>query len=164
MTRVEGYYGRDIELPDDLLYEMTQHMWLRPCERGVELGFTHAGIVLISGLVFIDFIAEVGWDLEEGEALLGMETYKAMFEVHTPLAGKMVWLNPEIDEDKATILDTQFYQQPVAVLEPVDPGGWQQAFLTVEQYKEALERGEGDHCGAGARAARAARRDPDDSG
>ncbi len=154
MTVLEGFYGRELDLPDDLHYQLDQHMWLKGTAEGVELGFTQAGIILVSGVVFLDFIAEEGQELEAGDPLLALEAYKAMFQVTCPLAGRVLRLNQEVAEENATRLDKEYYQLPVALVEPARPRDWSQDFLSATAYAEALEQGAGDHCGAGARAAR----------
>ncbi len=154
MTVLEAFYGRELQLPDDLHYQLDQHMWLKEGAGGVELGFSQAGIILVSGVVFLDFIAEEGQELEAGDPLLALEAYKAMFQVACPLAGKVLRLNQEVAEEKATRLDREHYQLPVALMEPARPRDWSGEFLDARAYAEALEQGAGDHCGAGARAAR----------
>ena len=154
MTVLEGFYGRDLELPDDLYYQLDQHMWLKQTGEGVALGFSQAGIILVSGVVFLDFIAEEGQELEAGDPLLALEAYKSMFQVTCPLGGRIVRLNQEVAEENATRLDQEYYQQAVALVEPARTGDWHHDFLDAREYAEALEQGAGDHCGAGARAAR----------
>lgn len=157
MVVLEGFYGRDLDLPDELVYQLDQHMWLKNTPGGVEVGFSQAGVRLVSGFTYLEFIAEEGQEVEAGDPFLALETYKALFQVESPLAGRVVRLNEAVAGDKVKVLDKEHYAHPLAVLAPRDAEGWAAGFLKAADYATALEQGAGDHCGAGARASRETR-------
>lgn len=153
---LEGFYGQKVDLREDLLYYPPQELWVRPSGKDCELAFgiTHAGVILVSGFTYLEYIVEAGDSLEKGDDVLFVETYKAMFNIQSPLAGRITWINENIKGEKASILETHCYENPFFSIVPKDPIDLKKSFLDVEAYKQALLRGESDHCGAGARVQR----------
>ncbi|MDP3047439.1 MAG: hypothetical protein Q8O07_08185, partial [Chloroflexota bacterium] len=64
------------------------------------------------------------------------------------------WINEDLRGEKVSVLETQCYEHPLFSMIPSAPLDPRQVFLDVEGYKQALLRGESDHCGAGARVQR----------
>ena len=160
MAVFRGFPGREITLPDSLVYEPQQHLWLKNCPEGVEIGLSHAGIHLVSGLVVLTFVAREGQTVQVDDPLLAVETYKAMFQIDSPLAGQVVRLNRAVEGNRAEFLDKHHYEETLVIIDPQGQA-WESRFLSADEYAEALEKGVVDYCGAGARAHRQCRsKDP----
>jgi len=153
---LEGFYGQKVELREDIFYYPPQELWVRALGKEGELAFgvTHAGVILVSGFTYLEYLAEVGDTLEKEDDVLFIETYKAMFNIQSPVAGRITWINENIKGEKASILETHCYENPFFSILPREPIDLQKIFLDIEAYKMALLRGESDHCGAGARVQR----------
>ena len=153
---LEGFYGQKVELREELLYYPPQELWVQSSGEKGELAFgvTHAGVILVSGFTYLEYIAEVGDQLEKEDDVLFVETYKAIINIQAPIAGRITKINENLKGEKASILETGCYENPLFLMAPKEPIDHKSLFLDVEAYKQALLRGESDHCGAGARVQR----------
>lgn len=157
MAILEGFYGQTITLPDNLYYYPSEELWVKPEGRGrLAFGVTQAGVLLVSGFKQLDYVVEPGDEVDEGDEVFAVETYKAVLMVTTPIAGKIISINEALKGEGAELLDEGCYEHFLFVIEPHHPVDLEKKFLDVERYKEALLRGDSDHCGAGARIARRA--------
>ena len=162
---LDGFYGQTVELRDDLLYYPPQELWVRPSGKDGELAFgvTHAGVILVSGFTYLEYLAEVGDLLEKEDDVLFVETYKAIINIQAPISGRITRINEDLKGEKASILEGQCYDHPFFHMIPkesIDPG---KLFVDVEAYKESLLRGTSDHCGAGARVHRRSKYEKEES-
>lgn len=152
---VEGFYGQTVELKDDLLYAR-QELWVRPSAEGDALtfGVSQAGVILVSGFAYLEYAVDIGDQVAEGDNVVHVESYKAMITIQAPLSGRITWINEDLRGEKVSVLETQCYEHPLFSMIPSAPLDPRKVFLDVEGYKQALLRGESDHCGAGARVQR----------
>jgi len=153
---LEGFYGQTVELREDLLYYPPQELWVHPLGEDGELAFgvTHAGVILVSGFTYLEYLVEVGNLLKKEDDVLFVETYKAMINIQAPISGWITQINENLKGEKASILEGHCYEYPLFSMVPKEPIDPKRVFLDVEAYKQALLRGESDHCGAGARVQR----------
>jgi len=155
MAILEGFYGQTITLPDNLYYYPSEQLWVKQEDRGrLVFGVTQAGVLLVSGFKQLDYIVGPGDEVDEDDGIFAAETYKAVIMVTTPVAGKIISINEALKGEGAELLDEGCYEHFLFVIEPHPPVDVEKKFLDVERYKEALLRGDSDHCGAGARVAR----------
>lgn len=155
MAILEGFYGLTITLPDNLYYYPPEQLWVKQEDGGrLIFGVTQAGVLLASGFKQLDYIVGPGDEVDEGGEVFAVETYKAVIIVTTPVAGKIISINEALKGEGAELLDEGCYEHFLFVIEPHHPVDVEKKFLDVERYKEALLRGDSDHCGAGARVAR----------
>jgi glycine cleavage system H lipoate-binding protein len=153
---LEGFYGQKVELREDLLYYPHQELWVRPLGGNGELAFgvTHAGVILVSGFTYLEYLVEVGDLLKKEDDVLFVETYKAIFNIQAPISGRITQINENLKGEKVSILEHHCYENLLFLMIPKEPIDPKKLFLDVESYKQALLRGESDHCGAGARVQR----------
>ena len=153
---LEGFYGQTVEIREDLLYYPPQELWVKPLGENGELAFgvTHAGVILVSGFTFLEYLAEVGDHLEKGDDILFVETYKAIINIEAPLSGCISQINENLKGEKVSILENYCYENPLFFMVPKEPIDPKKIFIEVGAYQEALLRGASDHCGAGARVQR----------
>lgn len=153
---LEGFYGQKVELREDLLYYPRQELWVQPAGKDGELAFgiTHAGVILVSGFTYLEYIVEVGDQLEKEDDVLFVETYKAIINIQAPISGRITQINENLKGEKVSILERHCYESPLFLMVPKERIDPPRLFLDVEAYKQALLRGESDHCGAGARVQR----------
>lgn len=153
---LEGFYGQNVELRENLLYYPLQELWVRPLgEDGeLEFGVTHAGVILVSGFTYLEYVAEIGDQLEKGDDIVFVETYKAMIDIEAPISGRITQINEDLKGEKVSILESHFYEKPLFAMVPREPVDLKSVFLDVAAYQEILLRGTSDHCGAGARVQR----------
>ena len=111
ILQLEGFYGRTVSLPEDLLYYKEQELWVKPWIRAQTwaFGFTEAGVAMISGFTYLEFIATEGDLIQERRPVLAVDTYKVSFELYCPVSGKVVYLNQELDGEGVKVIDENPY-------------------------------------------------------
>lgn len=144
---IEGFYGREIHLPEDRLYYPRRGLWLRPeADGSLTLGVTHATVVLVSGFTYLEYVVEEGQEVERDDNVAYAETYKAMQSIETPLAGRILRLNPEIIGEEAYRIDEGHYMDGwIFSLRPREGIRLAAAFADAAAYGESLLRYE--YCG-----------------
>lgn len=162
---LEGFYGRNVELREDLLYYPVQELWVRPLgtDGELEFGVTHAGVILVSGFTYLEYVAEIGNQVEKGDDILFVETYKAMINIEAPISGRITKINDDLKGEKVSLLENHYYEKPLFAMVPKEPIDLKSVFLDVAAYQQALLGGTSDHCGAGARVQRRGKNRKDQS-
>jgi glycine cleavage system H lipoate-binding protein len=149
MLELEGFYGRTVSLPEDLLYYKDQELWAKSwIEPGTwAFGFTEAGVAMISGFTYLEFIVAEGDLLLERKPVLAVDTYKVSFEVYSPASGKVAYLNLELDGEAVKVIDENPYQYVLFALETGKEFDPRQKFLDAPAYLKALEERQANICG-----------------
>lgn len=148
MLKLEGFHGQTVFLPEDLLYYKEQELWVRPWDRprSYAFGFTQAGVAMISGFTYLEFIAE-GDSIRVRSPVLAVDTYKVSFEVYCPVPGKVVYLNQELDGEGVKVIDENPYDYVLFALEMEKDFDPRQVFIDARSYLEALEERQANICG-----------------
>src|SRR4051794_35113813 len=91
------------ELPGDLCYALTNHMWCRPVEGGQRFGFTSYAVRLMQDVYFLDWVVNPGDSVNHLQQIGHIETSKAVADLFAPIAGSIVQFNPELLKDPSAI-------------------------------------------------------------
>jgi len=105
--------------PLDLFYEKT-HEWLRVDDGIATVGITDFAQGQLSDLTFVE-LPEVGRRVSAGDEVAVLESVKAASDIYSPIAGKIVEVNDEL-EDKPELINQSPYEK-----------GW---IFKIEFYKE----------------------------
>ncbi len=154
LINLDDFYGQSVTIEDQYLYYLPEHLWVQRCDDSVyKFGPTHAGVILVNGFKYLDYAVETGEEVDVDDSILFVETFKAMVNLTTPVSGTVYALNDRLVGEGAKILEEKYYQEFMFALkcEGLDETA---VFITAQQYLEALETGDVDHCGAGARVMR----------
>jgi len=150
----QEFYGQSVTVEDRYLYYLPEHLWVEPAGEGLyRFGVSHAGAILVNGFKYLEYAVAPGEAINAGDSVFFVETFKAMINVTAPVTGVVAELNEKLEGEGVKILAEQYYSEFLFAMKcgEMDTAGF---FLTAEQYLEALQGGEGDHCGAGARVMR----------
>jgi glycine cleavage system H lipoate-binding protein len=146
---LEGFYGCTVYLPEDLLYYKDQELWVKPWTEPNTwaFGFTAAGVAMISGFTYLEFIVAVGDTIRERSPVLAVDTYKVSFELYSPLSGKVAYLNQDLDGEGVKVIDGDPYGQVLFALEAEKDFDPRQVFMEARSYLQALEERQANICG-----------------
>jgi glycine cleavage system H protein len=149
MLELEGFYGRTVSLPEDLLYYKDQELWVKPWRepQAWAFGFTEAGVAMISGFTYLEFIVAVGDTVRERSPVLAVDTYKVSFEVYCPVSGKITYLNQELDGEGVKVIDEKPYEVVLFALEMKKDFDPRRVFMDARTYRQALEERQANICG-----------------
>lgn len=147
--RLEGFYGRTVSLPEELLYYKDQELWAKPWSEphAWAFGFTEAGVAMISGFTYLEFIVAVGDTVRERSPVLAVDTYKVSFEVYCPASGKITYLNQALEGEGVKAIDENPYDQVLFALEVKKDFDPRRVFLEARTYRKALEERQANICG-----------------
>lgn len=120
-----------METRDDRLYSK-DHEWVLSEGDQVLVGITDYAQHALGDVVFVE-LPEVGAELSAGDVLGVVESVKAASEVYTPISGKVVAVNEDL-ETSPEALNEQPFEQWLARLEPSRPEEMQ-ALLDEADYQ-----------------------------
>lgn len=101
MAIIEKFLGRRVTLPDNLRYFVKQGLWARLDDRTIVFGFTEPALTLSGGIHDLDFLAEDGETVEQGQSVLFAITGKIVY-IDSPVQG-IIRFNAEAKTDPAVI-------------------------------------------------------------
>ena len=90
MATIEGF-----DYPDDLYYTK-EHVWAKVDGNTVTVGLTQLGQDLAGDILYVEMPAE-GREVAQGEAFMSMESGKWVGRVKTPISGKILEGNTELE-------------------------------------------------------------------
>ena len=107
-----------METRDDRLYSK-DHEWVLSEGDQVLVGITDYAQHALGDVVFVE-LPEVGAELSAGDVLGVVESVKAASEVYTPISGRVIAVNEDL-EASPEALNEQPFEQWLARLEPSRP-------------------------------------------
>lgn len=114
------------------------HEWALKEGSLIVVGITDHAVQELSDLVFID-LPETGKDATAGEPFGEVESVKAVSELNSPVAGTIVEVNNEIEDNLDIIVESPYDDGWLIKIDPSEPGDYE-ALLTSEQYLEHVEK------------------------
>ena len=125
------------EIPEDLHYT-EEHEYLKPTdEEGVYLvGITDYAQGELGDVVFVE-LPSSGDSFEKMAVLGTIEAVKAVSDLYCPLAGEIVDVNAELDDDPSLVNSDPYGEGWLIRLEPKDVGEVEQ-LLTADEYSDYI--------------------------
>jgi glycine cleavage system H protein len=121
--------------PQDLRFHK-EHEWIRVEGKKATLGISNFAQDALGDVVFVD-VPKVGISLQAEDQLGEVESTKATSTIYTPVTGKILQVNTEL-QDRPELLNQDPYGKGwIAVLELADPGEVD-GLMTPEQYTAFL--------------------------
>jgi glycine cleavage system H protein len=115
MTTIGEY-----EFPDELYYDQ-EHVWARVEGDVVTIGMTQFGQDLAGEIVYVE-VPRVGREVSQGEAFMSMESGKWVGRIKSPLSGKIVEANEEIEWESTLVNEDPYGEGWLAKIEVSDLG------------------------------------------
>ncbi|WP_447968065.1 glycine cleavage system protein GcvH [Nitrospira sp. M1] len=122
--------------PSDLRFHK-EHEWIRVDGQQATIGISNFAQDALGDVVFIE-VPKVGTVFEVEQELGEIESTKATSTIYTPVSGKVLQVNEELDEHPELINKDPYGQGWIAVLELTTPSEIEQ-LMTPEQYDEFLK-------------------------
>lgn len=125
--------------PDNLKYSK-EHVWVKINGNQVTVGITDNAQLLLGDVVCVE-LPGVGNRIALNDSLARIESVKAISDVIAPVEGKVIKVNPGLENSPELINEEPYGEGWIAVLEvsdAVEPDG----LLSVEEYDRFLAEGE----------------------
>jgi len=87
--------------PENLKYTES-HQWIRVEEGVGTVGITHYGQEKMGNIVYVE-LPEKGREVKKGESFSTLESVKAVFDVPSPVSGKITEVNKSLEDDPSLI-------------------------------------------------------------
>ena len=107
------------EFPDDLYYDK-EHVWVRLEGSIATIGISHFGTELSGEIIYVE-APRIGREVAEAEPFMSMESGKWVGRIKSPLAGKIIEANEELEWESATVNEDPYGEGWLAKLEVTDP-------------------------------------------
>jgi glycine cleavage system H protein len=132
-----GIMAGDMNFPQELRYTKT-HEWARKHANKVTVGISDYAQKEISDVVFVE-LPKIGNTVEQAKPVAVVESVKAAFDIYTPVSGRILHVNKELEINPALVNREPYGQGWFFEIEMSDPGQWD-ALLTAEQYEKMLKQ------------------------
>ncbi|HBP86250.1 MAG TPA: glycine cleavage system protein GcvH [Nitrospirales bacterium] len=121
--------------PQDLRFHK-EHEWIRVEGKKATLGISNFAQDALGDVVFVD-VPKVGTSLQAEDQLGEVESTKATSTIYTPITGKILQVNTELQDHPELLNQDPYGKGWIAVLELSNPGEVE-ALMTPEQYTAFL--------------------------
>ena len=122
--------------PSDLRFHQ-EHEWIRVDGQEATIGISQFAQDALGDVVFIE-LPKVGTVLDAEQELGEIESTKATSTIYTPLSGKVLRVNQELDEHPELVNKDPYGEGWIAVLE-LSAVSEVDRLMTAEQYEEFLK-------------------------
>ena len=94
MAELCGFLGKDMDLPEDRLYDGARQYWVKGEGALAVIGVSEPGLALTVALIDLEVFPEAGEELVVDQEIAFATTKKNMKYFLSPLAGRVVEVNP----------------------------------------------------------------------
>jgi glycine cleavage system H protein len=105
------------EFPDELYYDRTEHLWLRPETDGLRIGLDAAGLDALGDVVHLALVSE-GMAVRRGDPLGSVEAEKMVRPLLAPVSGTVIARNLAVLEDPRRITGDPYGAGWLLLLQP----------------------------------------------
>jgi len=142
MAVIEKFLGRRVTLPDNLRYFVKQGLWARLDDSAIIFGFSEPALTLSGGIQDVNFLAEDGETVEQGQTVFFAITGKILY-IDSPVQG-IIRFNAEVKTDPAVINQDPYAKGWLFAVTPA--GAAARAYQDLSDcaaYLESLQNSEG---------------------
>jgi len=124
-----------MNIPEDLSYTR-EHEWVRISGDRATVGITDYAQDALGDVVYVSLPA-LGNELSAGEQLGEVESTKSVSEIYAPVSGKVVEVNPRL-EDSPELLNSDPYGEGWLCVLELGEGGSSGELLDSKAYRELI--------------------------
>jgi glycine cleavage system H protein len=122
------------DIPAELKYTK-EHEWARDEGGRVVIGITDFAQDQLGDVVFVG-LPEAGTEVEAGKPLGEVESTKSVSDVYSPISGKVVEKNSELEQNPELINDDPYGKGWLVSIEPSEAP---RAMLSADEYRTFVE-------------------------
>ncbi len=127
----------DYNIPEDLRYT-EQHEWLRIDGKTAYVGISDYAQHESGDIVYVEFTSGVNQTVDAHEKMCVVESSKAASDVYSPVSGKVVTLNVELEDNPEIINEDPYGEGWMFEIEMSNPSEAQE-LMTAAEYKKFIE-------------------------
>jgi len=123
--------------PGDLQYSET-HQWVRVEEGMATVGITNYAQDRLGDVVYVE-LPQPDEEAKRGEPLGSVESVKAVADVNSPVTGRVVEVNTNLDDGPEKINESPYEEGWLAKIELADPAEVR-SLMNAQQYVQFLQQ------------------------
>ena len=123
--------------PGDLYYSET-HQWARVDEGVATVGITNYAQEQLGDVVYVE-LPQPDEEAKRGEPLGSVESVKAVADVNSPVAGRVIEVNTALDDAPEKINESPYDEGWLAKIELSDPAEIR-SLMSAQQYVQLLQQ------------------------
>ncbi len=137
MVMDEIIVANKYRVPKDRFYTK-EHEWvLIEEENRAKVGITDYAQSELGDIVYVE-LPEIGSEVETGDTLANIESVKSVAAVYAPVAGKVVDINSDLENNPELINEYPYEDGWICVLEMRDPSEVED-LMSAEEYAEYIK-------------------------
>ncbi len=114
-----------------------EHEWVKVEGNIAKIGISDYAQSSLGDIVFVE-LPEVGREVSADESIGVIESVKAVSDIYTPVSGKIVEVNTELEDAPETINESPYEQGWIYTIELTDADEAEQ-LLSAEEYQQLTE-------------------------
>lgn len=114
-----------------------EHEWVKVEGNIAKIGISDYAQSSLGDIVFVE-LPEVGREVSADESIGVIESVKAVSDIYTPVSGKIVEVNTELEDAPETINESPYEQGWIYTIELTDADEVEQ-LLSAEEYQQLTE-------------------------
>ena len=119
------------------IFYTKEHEWVKVDGNNASVGISHYAADELGDITFVE-LPEIDFEVEQSDVLCGIESVKAASDIFSPLSGKVVEVNDELEEQPELVNDSPEEEGWIAVLEMSDPSEVED-LMNQEDYEEYIK-------------------------
>lgn len=125
-----------MKIPQALKYTK-EHEWVKLEDGVCIIGVTDYAQSELGDIIYLDFTAEKGSEVKQGEVIGSIEAVKTVSEIFSPVSGKIIDLNTSIN-DNPSIVNSDPYEEGWMI--KIQPNNMDEInnLIEGEKYKELI--------------------------
>lgn len=131
---------KDYIIPEDLYYTK-EHLWVKVEGKNATIGITDFGQSQLGDVVFVE-LPKLNSSVEAGDKVATVESLKAAIDVFSPLTGKVINVNTDLNDDPQLINTDPYTDGWIYEIELADVSEIED-LMNAEDYKTYIEEEEG---------------------
>ena len=137
---MRNIWQKELTFPEDIYYS-PELLWAKDLgENKIRMGISDLGVKSVKSLIYIRFITPIGKEIKKGDALGIVETSKMVWEIITPLSGKLISRNQKLSSGNPAILVKDPYGEGWLVeMELIKWPAERESLLQAEVYYEQMK-------------------------
>lgn len=129
--------NHEYNIPEDLKYT-EQHEWVRIEGKTAYVGITDYAQKESGDIVYVEFSAEVNQHVDAHEKLCVIESSKAASDVYSPISGKVISINLDLEDSPEIINEDPYGDGWLYEIEITNPSELHE-LMTASEYKKYIE-------------------------
>ncbi len=101
---MKNIWQKELTFPEDIYYS-PELLWAKDLgDNKIRMGISDLGVKSVKSLIYIRFTTPVGKEINKGDTLGFVETSKMVWEIVTPLSGKLIGRNQKLSSGNPATL------------------------------------------------------------